>query len=293
MKKWIAIYLFALSMFICTGCSANRPQSQVLATTAPIYTFTTRLCSGTDIQIDQLITEDISCLHNYTLQTKQMRAIESAEIIIISGAGLEDFLDDSFATSDNVIDASKNIQLLCPVNSDYHDHSSDHQHEYDPHIWLSPSAAMQMSINIANGLCKKFPAYEKIIQTNLTLLITDLEELQGDAEIALSQIESRKIITFHDGFSYMADAFNLEILHSIEEESGSEASATELIEISNIVIDHNIRSIFTERNGSTSAANIIAAETGVKIFELDTGISEGNYFDVMYRNINILKEGLQ
>jgi ABC-type Zn uptake system ZnuABC Zn-binding protein ZnuA len=152
---------------------------------------------------------------------------------------------------------------------------------------------MQMSTNIANGLSTKFPQHEKTIGENLKSLLKELEKLQNDADIAFSQVNSNKLVTFHDGFSYMADAFHLEILHSIEEESGSEASAAELIEISNIIKNNNIHSIFTERNGSTSAANVIASETGVKIYQLDTGIANGDYFDVMYQNIKVLKEGLQ
>ena len=101
------------------------------------------------------------------------------------------------------------------------------------------------------------------------------------------------MITFHDGFAYFADAFGLHILEAIEEESGSEASAAELISLINLVEDHNITAIFTERNGSASAASVIASETGVKIFTLDMAISGESYFEAMYHNIDTLKEALE
>ena len=86
---------------------------------------------------------------------------------------------------------------------------------------------------------------------------------------------------------------NLHILKAMEEESGSEASAAELIEIAKLVDAHALPAIFTERSGSNSAADIISRETGVKIFTLDMAMSGDSYFDAMYHNIDTLKEALQ
>ena len=91
----------------------------------------------------------------------------------------------------------------------------------------------------------------------------------------------------------MADAFSIEILHAIEEESGSEASAAELIELISIVNDHNLSALFTECNGSSSAATIIANEANCTIYTLDMALSGDSYFDAMYHNIDTLKEALK
>ena len=101
------------------------------------------------------------------------------------------------------------------------------------------------------------------------------------------------MITFHDGFSYMAEAFDLTILHAIEEESGSEASAAELIELINLVSKHNVNAIFTEKNSSGAGASVIAAETNTKTYALDMALSGDSYFTAMYHNIDTLKEALK
>jgi ABC-type Zn uptake system ZnuABC Zn-binding protein ZnuA len=100
------------------------------------------------------------------------------------------------------------------------------------------------------------------------------------------------MITFHDGFGYFAQAFDLEILQAIEEESGSEASAQELISLIATVQEHQLPALFTERNGSVSAADIIAAETGATIYALDMAIAGEDYFQAMYHNIDTVKEAL-
>ena len=83
------------------------------------------------------------------------------------------------------------------------------------------------------------------------------------------------------------------VLKAVEEESGSEASAAELIELIKLINEHRLPAIFTETNGSTSAAGVVAAETGVKNFCLDMAMAGDSYFEAMYHNINTVKEALR
>ena len=78
----------------------------------------------------------------------------------------------------------------------------------------------------------------------------------------------------------------------MEEESGSEASASELKELIGLVDDHQLPAIFTEVNGSASAAQIIAAQTGIKTYALNMAMSGSDYFAAMYQNIDTIKEAL-
>lgn len=285
MKRIFCIILIFGSLFTLAGCSPEDTQAQVAATTLPVYEFTSRLCQGTDISVTRLITEEVSCLHDYTLQTRQMRAMEAAQLIVISGGGLEDFLELETA---NVIDASASIALNCGKT----DHDHGHTHENDPHIWLSPANAQIMVNNIANGLKAQYPQYADRIDTNQDSLIQELQILEQYGTEQLADLSCKKLITFHDGFGYFAEAFGLTIVQAVEEESGSEASAQELIELITLVREHDLPAIFTERSGSTSAASIISAETGTKVFALDMAMSGDSYFDAMYHNIKTVKEAL-
>ena len=58
---------------------------------------------------------------------------------------------------------------------------------------------------------------------------------------------------------------------------------------------HKIPMIFTEKNGATNAAEIVAQETGVKTGVLDLGMSggENSYASVMDANLEALKAGLK
>ena len=288
LNRMICISLILL-LTLC-GCGAKPDTPQVVATTMPMYEFTTHLCQGTNIRVGQLITENVSCLHDYTLQVSQMRRAERAELVVLSGAGLDDFVLELLPDGVTVTDASKSVALHCSEQD--HDHHEGHSHEQDPHIWLSPANCKIMAQNICDSLCAQYPEHTEQFRQNLQALLLSLDALQAYGTETLSSLSCREMITFHDGFAYFAESFDLTILRAVEEESGSEASAADLIALIQLVNAHELPAIFIERNGSSSAAGIIRAEAGVSVYTLDMAMSGSSYFDAMYQNINTLKEAL-
>ena len=291
MKRFL-IPILILTLLL-SGCVATEAPAQIAATTLPVYEFTARLCAGTDITVTRLVTENVSCLHDYSLNVRQVKAAEAADLIVISGAGLEEFMED-ILTGKATIDASEGIALLeaTTVHEYEHEHEHGHDHEEDPHIWLSPANARIMAENICEGLCNQYPAHTDIFQQNLSILIADLDTLEAYGQEQLAGLKDRDLVTFHDGFGYFADAFGLQILEAVEEESGSEASAQELKHLITVVQEHDLPAIFIEINGSVSAADVISRETGAKVYALDMAMSGESYFDAMYHNIHTIKEAL-
>lgn len=293
MKFWKIILTAALAALLC-GCAPKTDYAPIAATTLPVWDFTSRLCQDTPLAVTRLVTEQVSCLHDYSLNVRQVKAAEAAQVVVISGAGLEDFLDDLLLDVPT-IDASQGISLLHSEEheEEEHHHEEDgHHHEEDPHIWLSPENAQVMAQNICEGLSRQYPDYEDTFQANLEGLLSQLEALQSYGEEQLSGLQCRELIPFHDGFSYFAQAFHLTILESVEEESGSEASAKDLIHLTELVRTHNLPAIFTEVSGSDSAARVIARETGCKVYALDMAMSGDSYFEAMYHNIDTIREAL-
>ena len=293
MKKFPVILAL---LILLSGC-APTPPADIAATTLPVYEFTQRITAGSGLTVERLVTEEVSCLHDYTLTVGQMKAIEGAQVVILSGAGLEEFLGDALDSANAVIDSSVNIPLL--EGEAHHHHEGEepaeeaHDHEQDPHLWLSPACAAQQAQNICAGLSSEYPEFAALFEENLALLLSDLKKLDDYGKTQLADLRCREILTFHDGFSYLADAFGIEIIEAIEEESGAEASAKELTHLIEEVRHHNICAIFVETNGSGSAASIIAAETGAALGTLSMAMSGDDYFSAMYANIDSLKEALQ
>ena len=277
-KTLLSLLLPCLLLLSACGRGASVPAAEedtlhILATTYPVYLFTAAVTDGVEgVEVTRLIQEEISCLHDYTLTVNDMKAIEAADIIVMNGVGLEDFMADALSASDApVIDCSEGVELLPALGHEGHDHDA----ACDPHIWLDPERAGQMAENIGFGLMDLDPDHaeqyrETALDTSFSLRNTKdmLRQIIASDQPDL-QLPHRELITFHDGFQYFADAFDLELLKAIEEEEGSEASAAEIREIVDLVETYDLPAIFTEKNGSDATARTIARETGCAVEQLD------------------------
>ena len=310
-----AILILTLLLAGCGGPAAvpkedGKKELHIVATTYPIYLFTTAVTEGAEgVRVDRLNTGETSCLHDYTLSVNDMKLLERADVIVMNGVGLEDFMEDALTASDAaVIDCSEGVELLenRSHHHDEHDHSHDgHDHgHFDPHIWMSTTNAVIMLGNVANKLAELDPEHAGIYAENreaaAELLDSDrIMNAMATAHTSLSSVcTHEELITFHDGFQYFVRAIDLKLLESIEEEAGSEASAKEILEITALVKEHDIPAIFTEKNGSDATANAIARETGCQVLALDMIMSgEGSgiqpYLDAMIQNIQTVAEAMK
>lgn len=280
MKKRVLSFLLC-TVLLLASCGRTAPTKQtddgkltIVATTYPVYLFASAVTAGVEnVVVERLDTGSTSCLHDYNLTVNDMKKLEGAQVIALSGVGLEEFMEDALATSDAVvIDCSVGVELLenQSHHHDEHDHSHDgHDHgHYDPHYWLDPDYAVLMAENLAAGLTAVESGEQTRFENNAARVRDRLPRGAYDCHRLLDGLDTPNLITFHDGFQYFAHAFEMELLESIEEEAGSEASAKEIVEITALVKDCGIPGIFTEVNGSDATANAIARETGCQVAQL-------------------------
>ena len=277
--------VMALSMLSGCGSTENSGDSGdtlLLATTQPMYELTQEIIAGaTGITVQALIQDQVSCLHDYTITTDQMKKIERADLVILSGAGLEDFMSSSLSGKNaaDVIDSSEGIELLGD----------------DPHIWLDPRRYVQQGENIVEALSERYPDQAELFQQNMQAYADALlGEYQNNWYPAAQSLSCKELITFHDGFSYFARAFRLTIAAAMEIEEGSEPSAKEIESVIRLVEDENIPAVFCEENGERQTAETVAKQTGTGLFALTMGMDGGaaGCTDAIYHNIDIIREAL-
>ena len=306
-KKLLAVLLSGTLLLSLTACGTPEGEKEddsiltIAATTYPVYLLADMVVGDMDgIELKLVVDQQISCLHDYTLSVEDMRILERADVVLINGAGLEEFLDDVLETLDApVIDCSEGIVLLPYEGHEDHDHGEeedDHDH-YDPHIWMDPNRAIQMMENIAEGLAEVQNVYSREdLLGHMLMSAAHIDEAAREWKETFAALpaQQRKLITFHDGFGYLADAFDLDILKAIEEESGSEASAKDIKEIVSLVREYDIPVIFVEENGSDATAKAIQRETGVEIGTLSMIMSDNglNYLQAMDVNLQTIYAGL-
>jgi zinc transport system substrate-binding protein len=128
--------------------------------------------------------------------------------------------------------------------------------------------------------------------------LTALEERMRSV---LAPYAGTPIVTFHEAFPYFARDFRLEVAGVIEREPGTEPSARELADTVKLVRARGVKALFAEPQFPDRSAQVIAAETGAKVYQLDpvvTGPSEpeaarGAWLAAMEKNLAVLQDALR
>ena len=296
----ILTIVFAASMLL-TGCnnsaeSNNSIESNnkltIVTSFYPMYISTLNIVKDIpDVEVINMTAPQTGCLHDYSLSTKDLKTLSSADIFVINGAGMESFLDDVIDEYSDlkIIEASNGISLI-----------EDTDHDVNPHVWVSISKNIEEVSNIAKELSAFDPNHASEYEANADAYISKLENLRTEMHAALDNVNNKDIITFHEAFPYFAEEFNLNIAGVIEVEPDSEPSAKEVENIISIINEKNIKALFTEPQYSSKIADTIAKETRASIYTLDpivTGDANEDAYDdyivKMQENLNTLKEALK
>ncbi|MFA6329840.1 MAG: metal ABC transporter substrate-binding protein [Candidatus Micrarchaeia archaeon] len=233
--------------------------------------------------------------HTYEPSPKDLELINSADIFVFNGAGLEPYaasVAKALPQSVRAIDASAGITL---VEAEDKDHGF-----YDPHVWLDPMMAKKEILGIRNALISVDPANSAYYQERTSAYYTKLDELDAYIVNRTSNLSSRKYVGFHPAFTYFNARYNLSYAAVIEEFAGDEPSAQEMAAIVDTARATNITTIFAEPFLDPRAAQAIAKEINGTVLELNPlhtltaeDRAEGKgYLSVMRENADTLAKVL-
>lgn len=303
MKKLLCLLLMTLMLLPAASMAET-----VVTSFYPIYLFALNLTQGIeDVEVSNMAGVNTGCLHDYQLQTSDMKMLAKADLFLINGAGMESFLDDVTETFPQlpVVDAASGIELMAAENEgesfehDHEDHDHDHSHEYNAHVWLDAANAQIMVNNLAQGMMNAMPDKAEAIAANRDAYLTRLQTLDTQLRERLAKLVNEDIITFHEAFPYFAKAYGLNVAAVVNREHDDALSPARLAELVGIVKELGVPPLFVEPQYKDLAATTIASETGAKVYTLDpivtgpdTEIPLTYYEDVMLQNAATLEEAL-
>jgi len=258
----------------------------------PMYISTINITKDiSEVEVINMTKPQTGCLHDYQLLPEDLKTLEKANAFVINGAGMEAFMDKVLNQQKDlkIIEASKGIELI-----------KDDNGEENPHIWVSISDAIIQVKNISEQLAAIDTANASKYKSNADAYMKRLEALKDKMHKSLEGIENKNIITFHEAFPYFAKEFGLNIAAIIEREPGIAPSPKELEDTIKIVKDSKIKALFAEPQYPAKAADMIAGETGAKVYRLDPAVTGDakpdaydGYINVMEQNLKSLKEALK
>lgn len=263
MNKIFTSFLF---LFFCTlGYAEEKPF--VIVSVAPHKFFVERIANGS-VDVILMVPAGASS-HSYEPTPKQMVNAGKAQMWFLLGEPFETKAIKalkSYNSNLELVDMRQNLSLLSDHCHHGH-HHHHHDHCKDPHIWLSPKMAKIQAQTIAAALIQKYPANQEMYQKNLTLFLSELDQLDKNIQMLLSPLKNRAFLVSHPAYAYFARDYDLTQL-SIEFE-GKDPTPKQLDSILRAAKNNRIQTIFTQYQYSNKAARLVAKELGAKIVDLD------------------------
>ena len=296
MKK-LAVLLALLLLFPCLAGAET-----VVTSFYPVWILTLNLTRGLEdhVTVRNLAAPSVGCLHDYQLQTADMKALSGADVFLVNGAGMESFLPEIAHALPElpVVEASEGIELLGEGDAQVILESGEEE-EVNSHLWLDPLRAVRMAENLAAGLIRILPEDEAAITANLEETRSRLQKLDEQLREGLRDLPRRDIVTFHEAFPYFAAAYDLHVAAVVNKEPGEVLTPAQMGELVREIRRLGNPPLFVEPQYTDLSAVTLSRETGSAVWSLDpmvtgpvTDVPPDYYETVMLRNMETLVEAL-
>lgn len=293
-KSAFTLILLIVFLVSLTGC-VEQPKSSgkinVVTSFYPLYEFSKRI-GGENADVSILVPAGVEP-HEWEPGPQDIIKIESAEIFVYNGAGLEPYVDNLIKRIESgkliIVDSSEGLELIKEGGVT------------DPHIWLDPMLAKRQVDAIEKALIKADPENSDYYMANARALKQDLDALDANISKELAPAKKKVFITSHTAFSYFAKRYGLTQIAIAGLSPEIEPGPAKIAEIVKLAQENEVKYIFFETLVSPKLSETIAKEAGAQTLVLnpieglsDDQIKRGeNYFTIMRENVKNLKLALE
>ena len=281
---------------------------KVVTTIKPLHSLISSVMEG--VGEPSLIIEGTSNPHTFVFKPSHAQMLEEADIVFWIGEDLEAFMEkplDSLAgnaTKISFMELSSIEKLKFReenIFDDHDDHGHDdhdghedeheghddhdgHNHgEFDAHIWLDPSNAIKMVLEISHELSEIDPDNAAKYEQNENKTITSLNNLIN--EINSSIPKDASYVVFHDAYQYFENRFGVSSAGALTLNPDVLPGAKQIDAIQDLIQDENIKCIFSEPQYNPKIIETLAAD-----MKISTGIMDplGAFIEQgpeMYQNL--------
>lgn len=299
-------YLKCVFVLMCAVAAVAAAERRVICSTFPVYQVTRNVAAGrSGMNVALMLPSSMGCPHDYVLTPDDMRRLSSADILVINGAGLEEFIGAPIRRVNPdliLIDSSQGLPDLIEYPAKPHRHGHRHAHGHDhgrinPHFFASPRMSARQAQVIAAALAERDPDGADIYIRNARDYTARMNELVENLQEFGTALDNNRVIVAGDIFEYLLHDIGLAVAGTIESH-GHAPSAAELLQIIRIVREADAAAIIIEQHSSSRLGATLAQETGLPVVALDPGDrgpadAAPDYFEkIMRRNLEKLRETL-
>lgn len=199
--------------------------------------------------------------HTFEPTPQDSEALAKADVVFVSGLGLEGWMDRLIAASGykgTLVTASKGISTRSM--------EEEGKTVTDPHAWNSMHNGEIYARNVMNALIKADPDDAADIRKRGENYIQQLQKLDVWAKNAFAAIpeDKRKVLTSHDAFGYFGQRYHVSFLAPVGFSTEAEASATDVAALIKQLKAEHIHTYFMENQTDPRLVKQIASETAAQ-----------------------------
>jgi anchored repeat ABC transporter substrate-binding protein len=171
--------------------------------------------------------------------------------------------------------------------------------EIDPHLWQDARNAMAYAQLIRDTLIGVDPAHARDYAANANAYLAELEATDGYVRDVIAEIppEDRYLVTTHDAFGYLANAYGLVVAGFVTPNPAAEPSLADRRKLTETIRSLGVPAVFLEPNLAARSSTLVevAAEQDVAVCPIygDTfSNTVTSYTQMMRFNADSLRECL-
>ncbi|MEQ8320395.1 MAG: zinc ABC transporter substrate-binding protein [Rhodospirillales bacterium] len=259
----------AMSLLLAlSSTAANAEAVRVVASIKPVHSLVSMILDG--IAEPYLIVRGASSPHGHAMRPSDAQALAHADAVFWVGPDLETFLVKPLETLSS---KAKVVALMhdhphedghgddhhgddhqrgAPEKHD-HDHdkpksdSHGHQHgDIDPHVWLSPTYAVQMLEHIADVMAEIMPAEAGRIAKNRDRSIEELIDIEAEVRRLVTPMHGETIVVLHEAYDHFTEHFGLQDFIALTVTPEHKPTPGRISEVKKLISDLNVRCVFAE-----------------------------------------------
>ena len=274
------------------GASTSKSDnSLVVVSNYPLYFFASQIADGVD-DAPQIVFPDIDGDPTFWVpNADQTQQLQSADIVLLNGAGAEPWLNLISLDKRRVRDTTASAaDRLIPLNdSAKHQHGPEGEHSHQGTAfttWLDPTLAIAQAQSVAESLIELAPAGEASFRDNLAKLEQELMELDVRFAEVFAALDDRPVLFSHPVYQYLEHRYNINGV-SLHWEPEKELSTSAWIALQQIRGKHPAKVMFWEAGPVDSTAQRMSAVgiASVPIHTVANRPDEGDYFTAMLANV--------
>jgi zinc transport system substrate-binding protein len=251
---------------------------KVLVTIKPVHSLAAAVMEG--VATPELLIGGNQSPHTFSLRPSDLRMINSADLIIWVGEGLETPLASTFAKTRPAAQILELMELpglkrLTRTEKQHGDKEEEQPHDHhhgdgdDPHIWLSTHNAQWIVQQLVRTLSQLDPAHQAQYQTNGERTQQELQRLELELKQLTAPIKDIPYLVFHDAYGYFEQEYGLTRVGSVTINPERSPGAKHLAELKQRITSQGVRCLFSEPQFEPKLIRMLAEGSAVKTGVLD------------------------